>query len=72
MKEEWWIFTFGSGQEHSGFYVRIWGTFITARAKMVKKYGLHWGFQYSEKEWEDIRSDPMRYWPIEEELEVIE
>lgn len=71
-KQEWWIFTFGSGQEHEGKYVRIKGTYFTAREKMFDRYGEKWGFQYSEKEWEDIKNDPQRWWPIETELEVIE
>ena len=44
MLRTWWIFTFGIGQEHGGKYVRIWGTYSEARAKMVKKYGNKWAF----------------------------
>lgn len=51
MLRTWWIFTFGIGQEHGGKYVRIWGTYSEARAKMVKKYGDKWAFQYEEKEY---------------------
>ena len=71
-KEQWWVFTFGSGQEHAGYYVKIRGTYITARSKMFEKYDNKWAFQYSWKEWEDMLNDPCRYWPMEEELEVIE
>lgn len=49
--EQWWIFTFGYGQEHAGHYVRIYGTFSKARHKMIEKYGKEWAMQYSEQEW---------------------
>lgn len=52
-KKEEWIFTFGSGQQYEGCFVRIPGTWGEAREKMVKKYGLEWAFQYSVDEWED-------------------
>lgn len=51
----WYIFTFGSGQEHHGHYVRIFGTFEEARKQMIAEFGLKWAFQYSEKEWEDLK-----------------
>lgn len=70
--EEFWIFTFGSGQQHAGYYVKIKGTFGEARQKMVERYGLKWGFQYSEEEWKEFEQDPNRWWPMETELEVIE
>ena len=35
-----WIFTFGSGQKHEGYYVRVTAdSYIDARRKMVEKYG---------------------------------
>lgn len=71
-KHEYWIFTFGSGQQHAGYYVKIMGTFGEARQKMIDRYGLKWGFQYSEEEWEKFEQDPNRWWPMEKELEVIE
>lgn len=70
--DEWWYFTFGSGQEHEGFYVKIKGDFSTARGKMFEKYGNKWAFQYSEKEWKTTEADPNRWWSMEKELEVIE
>ena len=70
--EEWWYFTFGCGQKHAGYYVKIRGTFNEARKKMYEKYGKNWGFQYSEKQWEEMKNEPTRYWPMEEELEVME
>lgn len=71
-KEQWWIFTFGSGQAYPGKYVKIKGTFASARQKMCDKYGTGWAFQYSAEEWEEMKKDPARFWPMEEELEVIE
>lgn len=70
-KEQWWIFTFGSGQPNAGKYVKIYGTFSSARAKMISKYGLVWAFQYPEKQWvSDMLAHP--WIPFEQELEVIE
>ena len=71
-EEKWWVFTFGCGQPHAGYYVKIRGTFAEAREKMVKKYGIKWAFQRSWEEWEKIVNDPDRWYPLEEELEVIE
>lgn len=71
MNEKWWIFTFCYGQQHAGFYVKIKGTWKSAREKMIEKYGRDWGFQYSEEEWEEFENDPNRHWLMEEELEVI-
>lgn len=70
-EKQWWIFTFGCGQRHEGKYVKIYGTYSEARNKMFDKYGKEWGFQHSEKEWESFKNDPNRWWPMEEELEVI-
>lgn len=50
-KRQCWIFTFGVGQEHEGFYVKIYGTHDEARKKMIEKYGTKWAFQYSEGQW---------------------
>jgi hypothetical protein len=70
--EEYWIFTFGCGQEHAGRYVKIRGTFNQARQKMMDRYGEQWGFQYSEEKWEEMKNNPNRCWPMETELETIE
>ena len=67
----WWIFTFGSGQEHAGYYVKIYGTWSEARKKMFEKYGENWSFQYSEAEWENWVSNCPSCLPIEKELEVL-
>lgn len=69
--EQYWIFTFGSGQLYAGYYVKIRGTFDEARAKMFEKYGDEWCFQYSEKKWEEWERTRPPYVPIEKELEVI-
>lgn len=71
-KSEYWIFTFGCGQEHAGKCVRIKGSFAEARAKMIERYGINWAFQYSTEEWEKYKNDPNRWWKMEEEIEVIE
>ena len=70
--DEYWIFTFGYGQEHAGKYVKIKGDYGKAREKMFKKYGNKWAFQYSETEWNMMRDMPHRSWNMETELEVIE
>ena len=41
-----WFFTFGSAHAHPNGYVRIHGTFVTARDTMFKRYGAKWAFQY--------------------------
>ena len=64
-----WYFTFGSGQEHEGHCIKIEGSFESARQKMFDRFGSHWAFQYSEDEWERMKNDPNRYWPLETELE---
>lgn len=66
--KKWYIFTFGSGQQNAGHYVKIFGTYDSARREMVCRYGLQWGFQYSEDEWEDLHRR-MPYCKFETELE---
>ena len=48
--EQNWIFTFGCGQRHAGHYVKIFGTFNSARDEMIRRYGTEWCFQYTEEE----------------------
>ena len=48
--EKDWIFTFGCGQENAGHYVKINGTFDSARDEMFRRYGDAWAFQYSADE----------------------
>lgn len=69
--EQWWVFTFGCGQEHAGYYVKVYGTYGGARAKMFEKYGDKWAFQYSAVEWDRWSKDPDLMWCMEKELEVI-
>lgn len=70
-QEQWWIFTFGSGQLHEGQFCKVYGTFTTARQKMFDHYGDNWAFQYSLKEWgEWLRRKPA-YVPEETLLEKI-
>ena len=67
-KQQWYIFTFGSGQQHAGHYVKFFGTFETARSQMIEQYGIEWGFQYSEDEWNEwLRTKP-EWIPAETEL----
>ena len=49
-KTENWYFTFGIGHAHPNGYVKINGTFNSAREQMHKMYGPKGAFQYSEKE----------------------
>lgn len=71
-QESYWIFTFGSGQEHGGYYVKIKGTWQSAREKMFDKYGKAWSWQYTEKEWLDWLFEKPFYVQAEKLLEVIE
>ena len=50
-----WIFTFGFGHELAGEplrnrFVRIWGSHAEARAKMVRRFGQKWAFQYASED----------------------
>ena len=71
-ESKYWIFTFGVGQKHGGYYVKIKGTFRGARAVMIERYGLEWCWQYSQEEWDEIVNDKTRSYPLETEMEVIE
>lgn len=63
-----WIFTFGAGQPNAGHYVKINGTFNSAREKMVSKYGLNWSFQYSEEQWKEWLDTVPSYINVETEV----
>lgn len=52
MKERWWIFTFGCGQQNAGHYVKFFGTYGDARQQMFDKYSDKWAFQYAEEEFD--------------------
>lgn len=53
-KTENWYFTFGSGQAHPNCYVKIEGTFQSAREEMHRRYGPKWSFQYNQDEFPAI------------------
>ena len=63
-----WIFTFGAGQPNEGHYVKIRGTYNSAREKMVSKYGLNWSFQYSEEQWKEWLDTVPSYINVETEV----
>lgn len=69
---EWWIFTFGYGQENEGKFVRIHGTYESARGKMFSEFGDKWAFQYSQEEWDDWKKRCPEYIPVETLLKEIE
>lgn len=58
--EKNWYFTFGCGQPNAGYYVKIKGTYDSARQKMFDRYGEDWGFQYSEEEWKSLKHHEKR------------
>ncbi len=61
-EEQNWYFTFGSGQPHAGCFIVFRGTYDRAREQMNRSFDRVWGFQYSEKEWnEDGVSQAERY-----------
>ena len=66
---EMWVFTFGSGQQYAGHYVKFSGTWDEARQKMFDTYGEEWSMQYSEEEWEDWVKRRPPWVPLETELE---
>ena len=70
-EQGWYYFTFGYGQEHSGHYVKFFGTYAEAREQMINAYGHKWAFQYSEDEWMEWVDRCKRdgsEWMIEKEL----
>ena len=67
-----WRCTFGCGMENAGYCQPILGTYSSAREKMFELYGTKWAFQYSEQDWENIRNDPNRKWPMEKDLKLME
>lgn len=72
MRPEYYVFTFGEGQQHEGQYVKIYSySYGEARDIMISRYGLDWGFQYSRREWEKWINEKPDYIPLEECLEVI-
>ena len=70
-EKQWYIFTFGYGHEHQNKYVKIYGDFFEARAKMFAKYGDKWAFQYTENSWNEWERTRPSYLPVETMLEEI-
>lgn len=63
------IFTFGAGQTHEGYYQPIYAkTYTEAKNKMVSIYGYSWASEYSEEEWKSAERDG---YAIEQPLEEI-
>ena len=69
-ERQWFVFTFGCGQEHAGKYVRFFGDYMEARRKMCERYGPVWAFQYSESDWKRVEERAAKegwhvetYWP---------
>ena len=60
-KRQWWVFTFGCGQQHENCYVKIYGTFGEARTEMFNNYGEEWAFQYSEERWSEWEKERPPY-----------
>ena len=69
---EEWVFTFGHGQPFQGKCVRIKGEYADARNQMFNMFGSVWGFQYSADEWEKMKKDKDRMYPIETEISLEE
>lgn len=47
--QENWYFTFGSNHAHPNGYVRLFGTFNSAREEMFRRFGPKWSMQYDEE-----------------------
>ena len=45
-KEQPWYFTFGFNSPGRFAYVKIWGTYVSAREEMNRRYPDGWAFQY--------------------------
>ena len=48
--EQDYYFTFCGIHKEKNCYVKIHGTFGSARQEMFNRFGVNWGFQYTEKE----------------------
>ena len=47
---QYWYFTFGYDHAHPDKYVKIYGTFGSARKDMFDHFGDKWAFQYSSED----------------------
>jgi len=64
-----YIFTFGSGQDNAGKYIRLKGSYESTRSKMIERFGNKWSFQYSEDDWNKwIDYSKLLGCPVETEL----
>ena len=52
--EQEWVFTFGSGQQHDGRFVRIFGSFEDARERMCMVFGTAWCDQYDWRRFDQL------------------
>lgn len=52
---ETWIFTFGYGHLFPNKYVKIKGSYESAREKMVEHFGTKWAFQYPLNKEEELQ-----------------
>lgn len=52
--EQEWLFTFGSGQQHDGRFVRIFGSFEDARERMCRVFGTAWCDQYDWRRFDQL------------------
>ena len=50
-----WIFTWGYGQAFPNQYIKIFGTFDSARQEMFERFDSKWSFQYPESEEQDLK-----------------
>lgn len=68
-----WYFTFlGSDPVHKNHVQPIIArSYMDARYAMFEKYGSYWAFQYSEDEWNKWCEERPVYFPVEQELEII-
>lgn len=71
-QERDYIFTFGQSPEiygdRAGKRVTIRGTYESALAEMVRRYGRNWAFQYTAEQYFDF-FDKHPHVPMEPELE---
>lgn len=67
-----YIFTFGQGQVLAGFCQPIVAdNFNEAERIMQEHYGKKYCMGYTPEQWNDMKDDPNRYWPLEVELPAI-
>lgn len=66
----WWYFTFGSNSSNEGKCIKLYGTYSGTRGDMFEMFGNKWAFQYSEHDWESMKSNPDRTWPMEKLVDI--